>query len=272
MTFTRIFSRDPRNKLKLEVVQMFAQAFAAQIPKDTFTTAELCNYCMQRRGQPQKAVEEFAAFLKAHRTQGEDPFQYDIHDVLSSRSEEEDPEQLDQEWNWKFDEQNSEDLLNAGSTIKSEAHSGRMSSSDKATDEECDRQASIKDLWKSFPWIVAENRVSPEALEKIDFGDLDLDPDEKESSLPQTLPQTPPNSPVYYTAPNTPQKSVPAASLDSAESDWDEEHHNRVSPEQLGGVSVKLSSHPRLRPVSPRPVLRGVGQEDRPETVEFPGF
>ncbi|KAF1838391.1 P-loop containing nucleoside triphosphate hydrolase protein, partial [Decorospora gaudefroyi] len=64
-TFKRLFDNDICQRYTSEAIDRFAQAFQAQFPsKSRITTAELAKYCSQYRGRPDKAVLEFADWLK----------------------------------------------------------------------------------------------------------------------------------------------------------------------------------------------------------------
>ncbi|KAF2498081.1 P-loop containing nucleoside triphosphate hydrolase protein, partial [Lophium mytilinum] len=46
ITFRRIFANDPCNKYSMDEITDFARRFGAKVPLDTFTPAELQNFCM----------------------------------------------------------------------------------------------------------------------------------------------------------------------------------------------------------------------------------
>ncbi|PSN67604.1 P-loop containing nucleoside triphosphate hydrolase protein [Corynespora cassiicola Philippines] len=80
MTFRRIFASDPRSQFTTVAIDRFAKGFAAQFPsKSKITTAFLANYCAGYRKQPDKAVQEFAGWLRKFKS-GQDAFEYDIND------------------------------------------------------------------------------------------------------------------------------------------------------------------------------------------------
>jgi len=84
LTFKRIFGLDKRNKFKPETIDRFAKAFATQFPsRSTICTAELAKYCGMYRSRPEKAIEEFADWLKL----GNDKFAYRREDLASSAAE-----------------------------------------------------------------------------------------------------------------------------------------------------------------------------------------
>ncbi|KAF2821835.1 hypothetical protein CC86DRAFT_386201 [Ophiobolus disseminans] len=81
LTFKRIFGLDKRNRFRPATIDRFAQAFAAQFPsRSRICTAELAKYCGQYRSRPEKAIEEFADWLKL----GNDMFAYRREDLVSS--------------------------------------------------------------------------------------------------------------------------------------------------------------------------------------------
>jgi hypothetical protein len=76
--FKRIFKQDPCKRFDDEAIDRYAEAFKNHFPLETrITTAELSQYCMNYRGEPVKAVQEFDEYLRARRT-GEATFRYEI--------------------------------------------------------------------------------------------------------------------------------------------------------------------------------------------------
>ena len=64
-TFKRLFANDAVRRYTADAIDRFAKAFQDQFPsRSKVTTAELSKYCGQYRGRPDKAVEEFADWLK----------------------------------------------------------------------------------------------------------------------------------------------------------------------------------------------------------------
>jgi chaperone BCS1 len=78
ITFTRIFGSDKQFKESQKEIRKLGREFGRLIPSDFFTPAEIQKFCMNRRGQPQKAVDEFPGYIDDKRT-GKTKFQYDIH-------------------------------------------------------------------------------------------------------------------------------------------------------------------------------------------------
>ncbi|CAN9428755.1 unnamed protein product [Alternaria sp. RS040] len=78
ITFTRIFGSDKQVKESQKAVRKLGREFGRLLPSDFFTPAEIQKFCMNRRGQPQKAVDEFPGYIDEKRT-GKTRFQYDIH-------------------------------------------------------------------------------------------------------------------------------------------------------------------------------------------------
>jgi chaperone BCS1 len=78
ITFTRIFGSDKQVKESQKAVRKLGREFGRLLPSDFFTPAEIQKFCMNRRGQPQKAVDEFPGYIDEKRT-GKTKFQYDIH-------------------------------------------------------------------------------------------------------------------------------------------------------------------------------------------------
>lgn len=65
LTFKRLFDNDIPKHYTSEAIDRFATAVQTQFPSySKVTTAELGKYCGQYRGRPDKAVEEFADWLK----------------------------------------------------------------------------------------------------------------------------------------------------------------------------------------------------------------
>ena len=78
ITFTRIFGSDKQVKKSQKVVRKLGREFGQLLPSDFFTPAEIQKFCMNRRGQPQKAVDEFPGYIDEKRTV-KTKFRYDIH-------------------------------------------------------------------------------------------------------------------------------------------------------------------------------------------------
>ncbi|KAF7672949.1 hypothetical protein GT037_008900 [Alternaria burnsii] len=78
ITFTRIFGSDKQVKESQKAVGKLGREFGRLLPSDFFTPAEIQKFCMNRRGRPQKAVDEFPGYIDEKRT-GKTKFQYDIH-------------------------------------------------------------------------------------------------------------------------------------------------------------------------------------------------
>ncbi|KAI4953363.1 hypothetical protein J4E86_006906 [Alternaria arbusti] len=78
ITFTRIFGSDKQVTVPRKELNRMGRRFGRMIPSDFFTPAEIQKFCMNRRGQPQKALNEFPQFIDEKRT-GKTNFQYDIH-------------------------------------------------------------------------------------------------------------------------------------------------------------------------------------------------
>ncbi|RYN62732.1 hypothetical protein AA0118_g5012 [Alternaria tenuissima] len=78
ITFTRIFGSDKQVKESQKAIRKLGREFGRLLPSDFFTPAEIQKFCMNRRGQPQKAVDEFPGYIDEKRT-GKTKFQYDIH-------------------------------------------------------------------------------------------------------------------------------------------------------------------------------------------------
>jgi chaperone BCS1 len=78
ITFTRIFGSDKQVKESQKAVRKLGGEFGRLVPSDFFTPAEIQKFCMNRRGQPQKAVDEFPGYIDEKRTR-KTKFQYDIH-------------------------------------------------------------------------------------------------------------------------------------------------------------------------------------------------
>jgi hypothetical protein len=76
--FTRIFGSDKQVKESQKAVRKLGREFERLVPSDFFTPAEIQKFCMNRRGQPQKAVDEFPGYIDEKRTR-KTKFQYDIH-------------------------------------------------------------------------------------------------------------------------------------------------------------------------------------------------
>ncbi|KAF2498084.1 P-loop containing nucleoside triphosphate hydrolase protein, partial [Lophium mytilinum] len=88
ITFRRIFWTDPRAKgrfTQAEITTM-AKDFGRQMPKDTFTPAQIQNFCMDRRGKPHRAISEFEAY-KLGRLTGANQFKYDLAEKLDNGEE-----------------------------------------------------------------------------------------------------------------------------------------------------------------------------------------
>ncbi|KAH6865270.1 hypothetical protein BKA58DRAFT_295595, partial [Alternaria rosae] len=78
ITFTRIFGSDKQVTVPRKELNRMGRRFGRMVPSDFFTPAEIQKFCMNRRGQPQKALNEFPHFIDEKRT-GKTNFQYDIH-------------------------------------------------------------------------------------------------------------------------------------------------------------------------------------------------
>ncbi|KAL1794398.1 hypothetical protein ACET3X_007819 [Alternaria dauci] len=78
ITFARIFGSDKHVKESQKEIRKLGRAFGRLVPSNFFTPAEIQKFCMNRRGQPQKAVNEFPEYINEKRT-GKTKFQYDIH-------------------------------------------------------------------------------------------------------------------------------------------------------------------------------------------------
>ncbi|KAI4931148.1 hypothetical protein J4E85_003737 [Alternaria conjuncta] len=78
ITFTRIFGSDKQVTVPRKELNRMGRRFGRMVPSDFFTPAEIQKFCMNRRGQPQKALNEFPQFIDEKRT-GKTNFKYDIH-------------------------------------------------------------------------------------------------------------------------------------------------------------------------------------------------
>ncbi|OAK99369.1 P-loop containing nucleoside triphosphate hydrolase protein [Phaeosphaeriaceae sp. SRC1lsM3a] len=84
LTFKRIFGFDEQTPYKPATIDRFADAFVAQFPsRSKICTAELAKYLGQYRGRPQKAIEDFANWVKM----GNDLFAYRVEDLASDGAE-----------------------------------------------------------------------------------------------------------------------------------------------------------------------------------------
>ncbi|KAG9186077.1 hypothetical protein G6011_02633 [Alternaria panax] len=77
-TFTRIFGSDKQVKESQKEIRKLGREFGHLIPSNFFTPAEIQKFCMKRRAQPQKAVDDFPQYIDKKRT-GKTKFQYYIH-------------------------------------------------------------------------------------------------------------------------------------------------------------------------------------------------
>jgi chaperone BCS1 len=78
ITFTRIFGSDKQVKESQKAFRNLGREFGRLLLSDFFTPAEIQKFCMNRRGQPQKVVDEFPGYIDEKRT-GKTKFQYEIH-------------------------------------------------------------------------------------------------------------------------------------------------------------------------------------------------
>jgi chaperone BCS1 len=78
ITFTRIFGSDKQVKESQKAIRKLGREFGRLLPSDFFTPAEIQKFYMNRRGQPQKTVDELPGYIDEKRT-GKTKFQYDIH-------------------------------------------------------------------------------------------------------------------------------------------------------------------------------------------------
>jgi chaperone BCS1 len=78
LTFIRIFGSDKKVKVSKTDLNRMGRRFGRLVPTDFLTPAEVQKFCKNRRGQPQKAIDEIRQFIKDKRT-GKTNFQYDIH-------------------------------------------------------------------------------------------------------------------------------------------------------------------------------------------------
>jgi chaperone BCS1 len=92
--FTRLFGNDPKQSLVPEILQRLAHRFGKKVPQDMFTPCEIQEFCMERRGQPLKAIKDLPGFIE-ERITGKHDFEYDItrkpvaHDMTALKIDEE---------------------------------------------------------------------------------------------------------------------------------------------------------------------------------------
>ena len=77
--FTQIFGNDKWYKLSEARLNKMSKRFGDMVPKNFLGPEELLLICMQRRGQDQKALEEFSVFIKQKCGKKID-FGYDMND------------------------------------------------------------------------------------------------------------------------------------------------------------------------------------------------
>lgn len=78
ITFTRIFGSDKRLNMSKKELSRMGRRFGNMIPSNFLTPAETQKFCMNRRGQPHKALAEFRKFINEKRA-GQVAFEYDIN-------------------------------------------------------------------------------------------------------------------------------------------------------------------------------------------------
>jgi len=269
-SFRRIYGTDPRCRYTKAQIERYSEMFSSQVPSDTFSTAEIINYLVQRRGQPKKAVEEFRLFLDDRRI-GRDQFQYDINDLHPEPGHDDEP--LPTTFDWGSDnepeeqEQEVPDTL-SGNESWNTLYSGYSPPQSSEIDEEpipapLSDPSRFSSLLTPLHWY--QNRIT-----QLQDSVEDLEDEEEESENEGLRNQgsasgaakTLSDEEGFHTALASPQQSAAAEYLPvpevspqvtEEESDWDEGLHKMASPEPLEIFGSRVTFQ-RLRPVPPRPI------------------
>lgn len=125
ITFSRIFGTDPRlkGKLRKQDVDWMANAFGEKIPHKKFTPCEIQQYCMARRGKPEKAIRELERWIR-RKDSGVKRYKYDINDdAMGTGAHEQSPTDCEEEpETWEALTQNETDTIARGTSSRLSEH------------------------------------------------------------------------------------------------------------------------------------------------------